>query len=179
MRLVKWEFRGMVMPMIEADDGVLYCTSVTLQRALNICNSSIRKIWSRHGDELEARTGLSLTDCQTKEFVAQHKEEFGIRRLREDIHFWCEDDMLMLAILSKADASKAFRKELIRFIKEQARKEYVLRSIYDETSARLTAIEEILRSAGFALKENASTAGKLLNQQKDTKHLRLLTGGTV
>lgn len=164
------------MPMMEGEDGVLYCTTKAVCEGLGIVPRVLDNIRRRHADEL---SDLRSTNCGSKDFLLQNKDALGLERVRNDMRLWTEDDMLMFAIYSRSGIAKDFRRSLIQFIKENARKGYVPGDVHARTEARLSAIEEILASAGFALSQNASTAGKLLNQQKDTKRLRLIANQHV
>ena len=52
MKLIKWKFRSLEIPMVKDDSGELYCTSVDLRNALGVSKSSLLMLLSRHRDEL-------------------------------------------------------------------------------------------------------------------------------
>ncbi len=127
--------------MMEDDSGNLFCTSKALCEALRINDDTLRKTASRHQDEL---TSLSVTNSHAKEFIKNHREEFGVQRVRSDMRLWSEEDMILIAITARSSESKEFRSKLIRFIKENARRDTVSRDQHDQLVARLDKIEEFI-----------------------------------
>ncbi len=183
MKLIQWSFHNISMPMMEDDEGELYCTSEILCSSLGITKEALKQVAQRHADEL---AGLRVTNCNSKEFIINNKEQLGIRRLRKDMRLWTEDDMLLIAMFSKSGVSKEFRQELLRFIKTNARRGYVSIEQHEALSARLLAtqedhqavvtrlekLESIVELSLPALKEAASAAGTALAAQRGTKAIR-------
>lgn len=180
MKMIVWEFNGLKVPMVEDSAGELFCTTKQLAEALQTTESHVRRIKDRHSDEFD---GLSKTNCLAKDFLARNKSEFGIKRLREDVLIWSEDDMIMAAILIKSPVGKEFRKDLRKFVKANAMRgmvpvELVNRLIAETQEARAETAE--MRSEFVALKEyleaSASLSGKALSVHKQAKnHLRLVS----
>ena len=155
MQLTRWDFNNLRVPMMMDTSGKLWCTSKQLCEALGIKPEAIRKLAHDHKDELEF---LSVTESHAKDFLKENKSEFGIKRVKQDMSLWSEDDMITIAVLSKSSVAKQFRKDLVKLIKEQARKSYVTRDefneiaidrnryiqLYGETSARLDRLEQIV-----------------------------------
>src|ERR1019366_8727176 len=119
MRLVRWEFNNLHMPMMADQAGDLWGTSQQLCGALGITKQALHEIKKRHLDEFEL---LRSTDSGPKEFLTENKVEFGIKRVRPNMVMWSENDMILVAILSRSSVSKEFRKELVDFIKANAKK---------------------------------------------------------
>ncbi len=171
MKLVRWEFNNLHVPMMEDDQGNLFCTTKQLASALNCPEDTIRRIRRRHEDEL---ADVSKTFCLAKEFLESHKAEFAIGRMRKDLTVWTEDDMILVAILSKSQVGKEFRRNLVSFIKANARKDYVQASVHERLREEHAKLRADVDSIMSYLDMTASTSGKLLNAQKQTKHLRLV-----
>lgn len=169
MKLIQWSFHNIHMPMLEDDNGELFCTSETLCESLGITKESLRQYSKRYADEL---SGLSVNEFNAKEFIAENKEKLGIQRLRKDLHIWTENDMLIIAMLAKSDVSKEFRWELLKFIKTNARRGYVSQEQYQYLATRLDKLEAAVEYAKPVLEEYASAAGMALVAQKRTKGLR-------
>lgn len=168
MKLVRWSFHNLHIPLMEADDGTLYCTNQVLTAALGISKTTILKMYSNHKNEF---SGLCMTDAHTKEFFRTHKAEFGISYLRDDMHLWSEDDMILIAVLSRSAAGAEFRRGIVQLIKSNARRETVSREQYEADIADLRGQLQELKD----LFENAvSAAGATLQAKKKVKHLRLV-----
>lgn len=133
MKLVRWSFNGLHMPMMQDGNGDLWCTSKQLCEGLGITESALRELRRTNKDEFEL---LSVRKCDAKEFFSEHKIEFGIKRIRKDMSLWSETDMLMVAILSRSGVSRKFRREWIQFVKANAKREvlttHVSKEAYDK-----------------------------------------------
>jgi prophage antirepressor-like protein len=152
-------------PMMENEEGELFCTSLGLCSALGIPLDALDKLAMRHKDELSP---LRLTDRTSKEFFQEHRVEFGITRVRSDLRLWSELDMLAVATYSRSPVAKEFRREMWQFVKKNATKNYVTREEYNQLLSRV----EPFLAAQPALQVAASAAGLALNAQKGTVHLR-------
>jgi hypothetical protein len=169
MKLTKWENDRMLMPMMEDENGTLYCTSSSLCQALQINESTLRSVYERHSDEFSE---LSVSNCNAKEFLQGNRASFGIQRVRDDLRIWTEDDMLMFAVLSKSNLSKEFRKDFIKFMKMNARRGYVSREEYEALATRFSDLEDHINYIMPSLKASASAAGVSLSAHRKTKGLR-------
>lgn len=167
MKLTRWEFMGLHMPMMEDDRGELYCTSKALCEALGINEGTLRSVYERHKEEF-----LSVSICDAKEFLRQNKVEFGIKRIRSDMRLWSEDDMLTFAFHSKSVQSLEYRKQLRQFIKQNAKRGYVSRDAFENLKGELHEIKEFMQKYMLAVDESASHVGKALRAQRETKSLR-------
>lgn len=157
--------------MMEDEHGSLFCTSKQLSDALQCPEATLRSVRKRHADEF---TDLSVSECNAKEFLGRHRSEFAISRMRKDLTVWTEDDMILVAILSKSQVGKEFRRNLVSFIKANARKNYVHASVHEQLREEHEKLRADVDNIMSYLDMTASTSGKLLNAQKQTKHLRLV-----
>lgn len=82
MKLVRWSFNNLHVPMVKDDDGKLWCTNKSLADALGTTESTIRSVAKRNKDKLKS---LSMSICNAKDFILDHKVELGIARVRQDI----------------------------------------------------------------------------------------------
>lgn len=63
--LVLWDFHGVIVPMLEGPNMVLYATTQTVCDLLRLSPHSMRNTLRRHPDAFHAHT---VTDCHAKEF---------------------------------------------------------------------------------------------------------------
>lgn len=117
MKLVRWSYNNLHVPMIQDGNGVLFCTANTLASALNVTEQNIRMLLVNKPEEFK---GLSVNCVDAKELIKDHKVELGIKRVRNDMKLWSEDEMIMAALLSKSNVGNQFRRDLLKFIKENA-----------------------------------------------------------
>lgn len=191
MKLVRWSFMGLYMPMMEnAEDGNLYCTTHQLAEALKTDKDSLFKIRQRHSDEFSSRL---WTNCPQREFLKEYKAEFGIKQIKKNVMLWSEEDMVLVAILSKTPVSTEFRKNLSRFIKENAVRDLIHISVLEATRSQMledrsVMMEELDRQRGRldslqqvidrfipASDRAASAAGQMLQARQHA--LRVIEGG--
>lgn len=171
MKLVKWEFQGLTMPMMADESGELYCTSKAICDALGANESNLRDVYSRHADEFGKNC---VSNCDANSFLKENKAVFGVKYIRGNMRLWSEDDMLTFGFFLKTDASKEYRRQLRQFIKAHARVNTVSREEHEQLKGRLEYIENLLMASMPAVKSTASMAGRMLRTQRDTKHLRLV-----
>ena len=171
MKLVKWQFQGLVMPMIQDESGELYCTSKAICEALGVCEETLRTVYNRHREEFSS---LSVSNCNAKDFLKENSEEFGVKRVRADMRLWTEDDMLGFGFFLKSDEAREYRRQLRQFIKANAMVNTVSREEHEQLKGRLEYIENLLRDSMPAVHSTASMAGRMLRTQRDNKHLRLV-----
>lgn len=179
MNLVRWQFENIDVPMMEDEDGMLYCTSPVIASALGIDEITLRTMYHYHHDEFEP---VRLESMNAYDFLKQHKQEFSIKRLRKDMHLWTEDDMITFAVFSKSDRAREFRRGLKQFIKQQARRQYISKEEYDTLAEHyanlyqqfqlLTKRVGDIEQAQPHLQATASAAGAALSHQRYTKRLR-------
>ena len=67
MKLVRWSYEGLCVPMIEDDNGDLWVVARALGLVLGISEDAIRKIRSRHLNEF---TSEDVADRNILEFIA-------------------------------------------------------------------------------------------------------------
>jgi prophage antirepressor-like protein len=172
MKLIRWEFLGLCMPMMEDESGELYCTSKAICEALGINEHALRMIINRNKKEFGS---LRVTDRYAKEFFQANKTEFGIERVRSDIRLWSEDDMLTFAFHSKSDDSLEFRQKLRKFIKLNAKRNCVTVEQFEQLKGQFDALCELVKNYIPAANDAASFAGRALRAQRETKPLREVT----
>jgi hypothetical protein len=181
MKLVRWEFLGLHMPMMGDDEGELYCTSKSLCDALGVTDNALWVLASRHAKEL---SDFCLSNCKAIAFLKEHKLEFGVKYIRGNMRLWSEDDMLVIASRSEAPQALEFMKRLRRFGKLHARVSLISIEEFREMRAELKDLRE-MKSEFQVFKEmlhqylpsadkTASLAGSVLQAQKGTKTLRLV-----
>jgi prophage antirepressor-like protein len=150
MKLVRWEFNGLHVPMMADKDGLLYCTSKQLCEALGITKQALHEVKRRHADEFSL---LRSTESGPKEFLTENKVEFGIKRVKSDMVLWPEDDMILVAMLTRSSVSKEFRRQLVLHIKANAKKDMVPQVTHTNALIELgkmaVRLEEVERYLGF------------------------------
>lgn len=150
MKLVRWSYNNLHMPMMSDDNGDLWCTSKQLCGALGITENSLRLLKNGHKEEFDDNC-VSKTNAIS--FLKENKTEFGVKYVRGDMTLWSEDDMITVAILARSPIARAFRKELKTFIKQNAIKNTVSRAEHDKTLMQLgmmaVEIEELKKFVGL------------------------------
>lgn len=170
MKYVKWEvIPGTYLPMMEDRQGELFGTNKTVRDGLGLTEESIWKIYNRHKNEFGS---FSLSNCPAKEFFKVNKALFDMKRVRDDIRLWNEDDMLTFAFYAQSDKGLEFRRNLRMFIKENAKRHYVNQADYDLLKADFKALTEFVLRHVPAVNETASLAGRSLAAHKKTKEIR-------
>lgn len=171
-----WQFQNLNVPMMEDANGTLYTTSPILASLLQVTEDNLRMVYQNHQDEFD---GLSVSDIYANDFLRQNKEVFGIQRVRADLHVWSEDDLILFAAFANSSQGKEFRKAMKELVKQQARKTLITKEYFDAVVSQLVAknIElqarvDAVEAAQPHLRNIASNAGKLLNDQKHTKPFR-------
>ncbi len=180
MRFVKWEIvEGVVVPMMEDDNGQLWGTNKTVASMLGISTDTVRHIYEDHREEFG---GLSVADSHAnslsvgqpgvKEFLVVHKKDFGISRVRSDMRLWTDDDILTFCY--KATGAKAIdiRRKFTRFIKEHSKRHMISKEEFAALEAQVSTLMEFVARHLPAVESTASLAGRALRMQRDTKPLR-------
>src|SRR5690348_769703 len=111
MKLVRWSFHNFQVPMMEDEEGHLWCTSAALCGALGLNKRTFQTIYLVHKDHFGDHT-LRALDPSTKAFLVEHRDEFGVSRLRGDLRLWSDNDMLWFAAKSNSPAAREFVGEL-------------------------------------------------------------------
>jgi len=157
--------------MMETEEGILVCYGKQLATALGTAEDALRKLRSINKDEF---SDLSVYNVHAKEFLNQHRVEFGIARLRDDARLWTEDDMILAAVLVRNDRGREFRRNLVHFIKAHAKRTYAHESdqLMADMRSELAEIRSEMGAARPYLQQLASLASHNLRAQSGTKHLR-------
>jgi hypothetical protein len=164
-----WQFQDLTIPMMEDTNGTLYTTGPILANALGLEEKTLRNIYANHQDEFD---GNCAQDVGAIPFLQENKTAYGLKYVRGDMHLWSEDDMILFAGLTRTQVGKAFRKEMVRAIKAQARKGYIPQEQFDVLVGQLMTRLQMVEEAIPALNRAASAAGSVLQAQKSTKPLR-------
>lgn len=199
MQFIQWSFLNISVPMIEVEEGKLHCTSQALCAALSILPSTLRSIHERYKHKLHPNC---VSKCDAIGFMRTHREELGLKYVREDMLLWGESDMVRVAIFSQSERTDEFCDQLIELIKKGAAKNHVSREEYDAlhtehndllkqnialrgqyeevllqckiNTNEVATLKEFLRQSLPGLNIAASAAGHALNAQKQTRALREL-----
>lgn len=169
MKLTKWSFAGLEVPMMEDEDGELYCTSKALCGALGVTEGNIRSFYNDNKAEFDS---LTVSNRHAKEFFREHQSVFELKRIRGNIRIWSEDDMLVFAFFLKTPQAREFRRELRLFIKQQARKDTVSREEFMSLLERVKNMELEREEALPRFNLAASCAGKTLASFRGTTDFR-------
>jgi prophage antirepressor-like protein len=168
-----WQFQDLTVPMMEDENGTLFTTGAILASVLGVTDNNLVALYQAHKDEFD---DVRVNTTHANDFLQANKETFGVQRVRQDMHLWSEDDMILFAGLSRTPVGKAFRKEMIKAIKAQARKGFITEEYFDSVVSqlvtRLTALEEQKQQAASGLNTAASAAGSALAAQRYTKPFR-------
>lgn len=183
MKLVKWKFNSLEVPMIEIEKE-LYCTSKAICGALNVNLTALTMCYQRN--LLEFGSPLDSQNVSLREFLKEHKEYLGIKRVKADLNLWSEQQMFLFAVHISSPSSIQFREELWSFIKQHVQVSTVTLDMYRELESRNESLEARLAMQEHMLLEMdaritaiqtpmdqiATHAGKMLCLQKGTKPFR-------
>lgn len=159
VKLVTWKFQSLKIGMVEVNSK-LFCSTNALLTAIDVTRDHLARTIERHREEFNYLKELNGKDPvfnninkviyeNQKEFVRENKKHLMVSRLRSDLSWWSEEEMLFFAIHCKSEKSIKFRYDLIHFIKTNATKCYV-------------DIEEY----GQIIKDNAYLKGAVMELQK-------------
>ncbi len=157
MKIVRWSFENLHMPMIQDDEGKLWTTNKVLADALGTTENALWLVASKNKDKLK---GLSLSNTQAQEFLRLNKVELGIKRLRQDLKLWSEAEMIRIAIWSRSEVADEFTDQLVEFVRTNATKGWVTREEHNELlvkfgqlAVKMENVEKLLRpDKSFKLK---------------------------
>lgn len=166
MKLVRFEFNGWLLALMEDSNGNVYCTSRVLCNALGLSARDLKNVARRYRSRLTpARVGtLEVQNEPLRRFLEEYKATFSIKRLRDDMLLWPLKEALGVAFHVHTDLAWQFHQSAIELILERARATSVSREEFDALQAQVTAAKP-------ALLEAASAAGKALHAQMDIKAL--------
>lgn len=171
MAYIAWRFRSLVVPMIMGNDGVLYTTSKAICAGLGIEATSLMHIYGRAPSRFST---LTMTQSHAKETFVEHRKEFGIVRLREDMRVWTENDMIRFAACATSEAAEDFMQGVIELVKANAKIGSVTKEEHESLQQEVRDIKNTLSEMQQVLNDAASFAGKELNLHKKTRSLRLV-----
>lgn len=171
MKLVRWEFNSLQLPMIEDDEQELYCTSAALCKALGMGQDQLDKIYKKHKNALFPVRPSDRRSNELKSFIKQHRGELHVARVREDMLLWPIDEALCVALYAHSEEAVRFHREAIRLIRQHAKQSTVSRTEYEALLEQVADLRCIVLEGQKALQVAASAAGSTLNAHKGARHL--------
>ena len=188
MNLVMWNFKNLTVPMVEIE-GELYTNTNSLCGALEAPKSTLKDVYQIHLEEFDATRPLRDGNSVLKDFFKEHKEDFGVKRLTSNMVLWSENDVITFCCFLKSTIAREMRREFIRFVKTNAKKDSVSQQQFDtlvqqmqdvalrmdtleSENYRLQTIVDRQDAARVPVDQMASAAGRLLRMQKETKPFR-------
>ncbi len=175
MKYVKWEIvPGVVVPMIEDIEGQLWGTNKTVSQMLGLSEEAVRYLYNEHKEEFEANSvgSLSVSNTNAKEFLKNHKAEFDIVRIRQDMRLWTDDDILTFCYKATGQKAIEIRRSFTKFIKEHSKRHMVSKEEFEALQNQVSTLVEFVSNHLPAVESTASLAGRALRMQRDTKPLR-------
>lgn len=177
MKQVIWTLpNGFQLPMVKPDEGPMLILAKSAAGALGCTARTLWRQMLRHAQRLR------VTDCLPKEFLAQHREAFGLVRVRNDLKVLTDADFLYLSAHIQTEQAVGLHQSYIDFIIQQSRIDMVSREEYEALQRHYNQLEENyqkmegrierLEKANPFLDKSASLAGSLLSAQRGTKGIR-------
>jgi hypothetical protein len=155
--------------MVEDDERRLWTTTSGIALALGVTVRAIYNLYSRNTRHFEEVTHSVTLHQQVLNFIKDRGAHFGVKHFRHDLRIWSEDDVLTFAVLCRSPQGIAAKRDFLRFIKENMRRDYAkLEAQYAEVMQRLVALEEAVPS----IRKSASAAGSALAAHRGTTALR-------
>jgi hypothetical protein len=177
MKLVRLEFNGWLLAMMEDSNGNVFCTSRALCNALGLTAQELKHTLRRYGSRLhplrisafgvQNGTQLGTQNESLRDFLNEYKATFSIKYLRDDMLLWPLQEALGVAFHVHTELAWEFHQAAIRMIVEHARASAVSREEFE-------ALQQEIRGSQPFIKAAASAAGIALQAQKGTKALREL-----
>ena len=166
MQLITLSIQGLSVTMVEID-GMLWCSNSMAAQGLGCSEQNLLQTYQRHKKEFSDSSTLS---CRVSE-LRPHAEALGAKQIRKNTRFWSEDDLLVLAVLSRTDIGVEFRKEFVKLMKANARRdlftkdqmEMFMMNATKELREELKELKEFVGYARPTLERASSAAGTALN----------------
>lgn len=108
-RCIAWTFHGLIVPMLEDDEGRLYTTSKQLCAALGITERKLYRIRNNNSDWVAP---IRLPDPQSNSLISRNREFLQIKRLAPDMVLWDHKTMLRIAQHADTDRTNRFFDEM-------------------------------------------------------------------
>jgi hypothetical protein len=109
--------------VIVLDDGQVLTTTAALSAALGINEQTLLKNYHQHKHRF---IGLSITDSNTKgealNLIRSNRASFHSKRIRNDMHLWCEEDIYTHCWLSNSPRAVEFMQYTARHLREWRQK---------------------------------------------------------
>lgn len=171
MRLVYWEYKGVKVPMAEdAQEGKLYCTARVICKGLGLKEKALEDIYRFYPEHFQE--SLKPENFGVKEFIREHRDEFGIQRVRK---IYTDAELIAFAILSKSPVSVAFMQDYIKFVRSRVAVGFVNQEEHDLLKAQFESQQARLEIVEKFVENMASEDGRRLNQHKKIRHLSVVT----
>jgi len=170
MILRYWDYKGVVVPMVEdPDDGRMYCTSRVICKGLGLKEKDLEDMCRRHPEHFQE--SLKPANCGIKNFVREHKEEFGVQRVRK---IYTDAELLAFAILSRSPVSVEFMQDYIKFVRSQVRIGFVSQVEHNALTAKFEDQQRRLELVEKFVHDMASEDGRRLSRHKEIRHLKVV-----
>lgn len=172
MKLVYWEYKGVKVPMVEdAEEGKLYCTGKVICKGLGLKEQDLKDMCYRHPEHFQ--NSLKVANSNLKGFLSEHREEFGVKRIRK---IYTDSELIAFAILSRSPVSIDFMQDYIKFVRSHVRVGFVSQEAHEELQAKFEDQQKRLLLVEKFMEDIASDDGRRLNKHKEIKksHLTLV-----
>lgn len=171
VKLVRWEFNELHIPMLHTEQYGMCCTSKALAGALGVTEVALRVVHNRHKTELHP---ICVTDCNAILFLKAHREEFDVSYVRKDMVLWPLRQALVVAHYSKSKIAASFLQASFDLVEQHARTSYITEDKYNALLSRVDQLQIALVAGQPALDAAASAAGAALRAQRGIRHLRVV-----
>jgi hypothetical protein len=188
LRYAEYPFLGLVFGVIELPDGQVVTTTMALAAAIGSEPRTLRANYENNRQMFSPLRGNSNGSKEILQLLREHKERFMVRRLKDDLLLWTEEDMYMHCHFSRSERAAQFMQHNVRFLREWRMANIGLSTIDQERFVKLETENAELRSQLLAigervdaivaaspyLEKTASLAGGILAAQRGTKAARTL-----
>lgn len=186
MQLIRTEFQHKTLPMLMDANSMMYTVTKVVALALAVTEDDLVHFRIKHQNRLQ---NVRLPDLHAKEFFQVNREEFGIKRVRNDMILWSIADIMFATSRINTPEADVYRKEFSRVIIENVRKslityeqwEQMLQGMKREAQEReekmaqkMEALQRDIDAARISAQSFATAAGVALAAQRGTRHLRVV-----
>jgi hypothetical protein len=117
-RYAEYPFLGLVFGVIEGPDGQVVTTTMALAAAIGVEPRTLRMNHENNTHMFNPLRGNSIGAKEIIQLIQQHRERFMIRRMRDDLLLWTEEDMYMHCHFSRSERAAQFMRHNVRFLRE-------------------------------------------------------------
>jgi hypothetical protein len=171
MRKIDWIYKGVSIPVIEDEDGKIFCTGKMICKGLGLKEKDLYNMCLNHPQHFQ--DSLKYSNLAVKEFIGEHREEFGMQRVRK---IYTDAELIAFAILSKSPFAVVFMQEFIQFVRSQVQMGYVSQKAHDALRCQFELQNQRLGLVEKHIERMASEDGRRLNEYKEVKkpHLTVI-----